>query len=116
MIAEKLIPADLQPIHRKVLAEERISDAEASILYRSNDLNALGMIANIVRERKNGNVGTYIHNLYVNYSNHCILRCQFCAFGARKTEAHAFEFTIDEIVARVQRGLDIGITEVHMVG
>jgi aminodeoxyfutalosine synthase len=116
MIAEKLIPADLQPIYRKVLDGERISDVDCVHLYRSRDLNALGMIANIARERKNGNVGTYIHNLYVNYSNHCILRCQFCAFGARKTEGHAFELTIDEIVRRVQRGLEIGITEVHMVG
>lgn len=116
MIAEKLIPADLQPIYHKVREGQRISDAECLQLYRCNDLNALGMIANIVRERKNGNVGTYIHNLYVNYSNHCILRCQFCAFGARKTESHAFELPIDEIVRRVQRGLEIGITEVHMVG
>jgi aminodeoxyfutalosine synthase len=116
MIAEKLIPADLQPIYHKVQEGERVSDAECLELYRSNDLNALGMIANLVRERKNGNVGTYIHNLYVNYSNHCILRCQFCAFGARKTENHAFELSIDEIVQRVQRGLEIGITEVHMVG
>ncbi len=116
MIAAKLIPAELQTIHRKVLASERITDAEAVQLYKSNDINALGIIANIVREQKNGNVGTYIHNLYVNYSNHCILRCQFCAFGARKTESHAFEMSIDDIVTRVQRGLDIGITEVHMVG
>ena len=116
MIAEKLIPADLQPIYRKVLRGERISDGECLELYRSRDLNAVGMIANIVRERKNGNIGTYIHNLYVNYSNHCILRCQFCAFGARKTESHAFELTVEEIVRRVQRGLGIGITEVHMVG
>lgn len=116
MIAEKLIPADLQPIYHKVLEGKRISDEECVQLYKSNDVNALGMIANIIRERKNGNVGTYIHNLYVNYSNHCILRCQFCAFGARKTEDHAFELSIDEIVARVARGLEIGITEVHMVG
>jgi aminodeoxyfutalosine synthase len=116
MIAEKLIPSDLQPIYRKVLDGQRISDADCLQLYRSKDLNALGMIANIVRERKNGNIGTYIHNLYVNYSNHCILRCQFCAFGARKTESHAFELSVDEIVRRVQRGLEIGITEVHMVG
>ena len=116
MIAEKLIPADLQPIYRKVLEGKRISDADCLHIYQSRDLNALGMIANIVRERKNGYIGTYIHNLYVNYSNHCILRCQFCAFGARKSESHAFELTIDEIVRRVQRGLEIGITEVHMVG
>jgi aminodeoxyfutalosine synthase len=116
MNVERLIPEDLFPVYRKVSAGTRVTDEECLALYRSNDLNALGIIANIIRERKNGNVGTYIHNLYVNYSNHCILRCQFCAFGARKTEDHAFELGIDEIVGRVKRGLEMGITEVHMVG
>ncbi len=116
MRVEKLIPAELKPIYHKVCEGRRISDDDALALYRCRDLNALGIIANIVRERKNGNIGTYIHNLYINYSNHCILRCQFCAFGARKNEEHAFEMTVDEILHRVQRGLDVGITEVHMVG
>jgi aminodeoxyfutalosine synthase len=116
MIAEKLIAAELRPIYRKVQEGRRISDSECLQLYRSGDLNSLGMIANVIRERKNGNVGTYIHNLYVNYSNHCILRCQFCAFGARKQEPHAFELQIDDIVERVRRGLALGITEIHMVG
>ena len=115
-IAEKLIPETLRPVFEKVRDGQRITDAECLELYRSDDLNALGMIANVTRERKNGNVGTYIHNLYVNYSNHCILRCQFCAFGARKNEAHAFELSIEEIERRVRHGLEMGITEIHMVG
>ncbi len=115
-IAEKLIPDSLRPVFEKVRDGQRITDAECLGLYASDDLNALGMIANIIRERKNGNIGTYIHNLYVNYSNHCILRCQFCAFGARKNEAHAFELTAEEIENRVRAGLEMGITEIHMVG
>jgi aminodeoxyfutalosine synthase len=74
------------------------------------------MIANVVRERINGNVATFIHNRYINYSNVCILSCQFCAFGAKKREAHAFEQAIPEIVAAVREGLADGITEIHMVG
>ena len=116
MIADKLIPADLQPIYRKVLDGQRITDAECLHLYQSKDLNALGMIANIVRERKNGNVATYIHNRYINYSNVCLLSCQFCAFGAKKREAHAFEMAIPEIVQTVRDALSLGITEIHMVG
>ncbi len=115
-IAEKLIPTSLRPIFEKVRDGQRISDAECLGLYHSDDLNAIGMIANVLRERKNGNVGTYIHNLYVNYSNHCLLRCQFCAFGARKNEEHAFELSIEEIERRVKAGLEMGITEIHMVG
>ena len=111
-----LIPKDLQPIAEKVGARERISEAEALQLYRSNDLNALGIMASAVREQKNGNVATYILNRYINYSNVCILSCQFCAFAAKKRDAHAFERSIDDIVAAVQESLAVGITEVHMVG
>ncbi len=111
-----LLPRDLRPIHEKVVAGERVSDAEALRLYATRDINALGRIANIVRERKNGNVATYILNRYVNYSNVCILSCQFCAFGAKKREAHAFEHSIPEIAAQVKASLAQGITEVHMVG
>ncbi len=112
----RLLAPELHPILDKVEAGERISDADALVLYGSNDLNGIGAIANVVRERINGNVATYIHNRYINYSNVCILQCQFCAFGAKKREDHAFEQTIPEILATVREGLEEGITEIHMVG
>lgn len=114
--AARLLPGDLRPIYEKVLAGERIGDDEALLLFRHRDLNALGTIANVLRERKNGNFATYIRNLYVNYSNVCILSCQFCAFGAKKREPHAFELSIQEMAEKVRQGLERGITEVHMVG
>lgn len=73
-------------------------------------------MASAVRQQKNGNYATYIHNRYVNYSNICILSCQFCAFAAKKRDPHAFEQAIEEIVAVVQDALRHGVTEVHMVG
>ena len=112
----QLIPQELRPIAEKIEAGQRISDADAVALYRSRDLNALGIMASAVREQKNGNYATYIHNRYINYSNICILSCQFCAFAAKKRDAHAFEQTIEEIVAAVDSALRQGITEVHMVG
>src|SRR5437867_5143758 len=112
----QLIPKELRPIAEKVEARQRISGEEALILYGANDLNALGMIANVLRERKNANYATYIHNRYINYSNICILSCQFCAFAAKKRDAHAFEYAIDEIIGAVRDALHLGVTEVHMVG
>jgi aminodeoxyfutalosine synthase len=112
----RLIPNDLRPIAEKVESDQRVSEADALKLYRSNDLNALGMMANVARERKNANFATYIHNRYINYSNICVLSCQFCAFAARKRDAHAFEYAIEEIVDVVKDALRLGITEVHMVG
>ncbi|MBV9490761.1 MAG: aminofutalosine synthase MqnE [Verrucomicrobia bacterium] len=110
------MPTPFRPIFDKVAAGERITDAEACALFRTNDLNTLGSIANLVRERKNGNRATYILNRYINYSNLCILSCQFCAFGARKRDPHAFELAISEILAAVKAALSQGITEIHMVG
>jgi aminodeoxyfutalosine synthase len=112
----RLISKELHPILRKVEDGHRISEEDATTLYESADINGIGAIANIVRERKNGNVATYIHNRYINYSNVCLLSCQFCAFGARKREAHAFEMAIPEIVETVRDALRLGITEIHMVG
>ena len=112
----RLVPPSLRPIYEKVVAGERINDQEAVQLYRTTDINALGLIANVIRERKNGNRATYILNRYINYSNICILSCQFCAFGARKRDPHAFEMAIPEIVGTTRHSLAYGITEVHMVG
>jgi aminodeoxyfutalosine synthase len=112
----RLVSKELQPLLRKVESELRISEGDANLLYNSSDIHGIGAIANIVRERKNGNVATYIHNRYVNYSNVCLLSCQFCAFGAKKREAHAFEMAIPEIVQTVRDALRLGVTEIHMVG
>jgi aminodeoxyfutalosine synthase len=111
-----LIPDELKPIAEKIEAGRRITDADALTLYQSHDLNALGVMATAVRQQKNGNYATYILNRYINYSNVCILSCQFCAFAAKKRDAHAFERAIDDIVGAVRAALDLGITEVHMVG
>src|SRR5580765_2940649 len=112
----RLVPDALRPIAEKIVSQERISDADAMALYQSSDLNALGIMANFVRERKNGNYASYIHNRYINYSNICVLSCQFCAFAARKRDPHAFEYAIEEIIRVVKEALPLGITEVHMVG
>ena len=111
-----LIPKELRLIAEKIEAGTRVSEADALELYRAIDLNALGLMANVLRERKNGNFASYIHNRYINYSNICVLSCQFCAFAAKKRDAHAFEHAASEIVQAVADALPLGITEVHMVG
>lgn len=116
MMKLRLLAEELRPIADKVLSGQRITDDDALVLYASRDLNGIGSIANVVRERINGNVATYIHNRYINYSNVCLLSCQFCAFGAKKREDHAFEFAVPEIVETVRDALRLGITEIHMVG
>jgi aminodeoxyfutalosine synthase len=108
--------SELRDLHDKVAAGERISDDDALRLFESKDLNALGAIADLVRQRKAGNRASYIINRYVNYSNYCILSCQFCAFARKKRDADGFQLTVEEIVQKAREALQIGITEMHIVG
>jgi len=106
----------LRDIYDKVVAGKRISDADALRLFESKDLNVIGAIADFVRQRKVGNRASYIINRYINYSNYCILSCQFCSFARKKRDADGFQFTTGEIVEKAREALKIGITELHIVG
>src|SRR5262245_26137948 len=106
----------LRDIYDKVVASQRLSDEDALRLFESKDLNAVGAIADFVRQRKVGNRASYIINRYVNYSNYCILSCQFCAFARKKRDADGFQHSVDEIVLKAREALQIGITEMHIVG
>jgi aminodeoxyfutalosine synthase len=108
--------SELRDLYEKVAAGERISESEALRLFESKDLNGLGAIADLARERKVGNRASYILNRYINYSNYCILSCQFCAFARKKRDADGFQFTVQEIVAKAREALGLGITELHIVG
>ncbi|MDB6036706.1 MAG: putative menaquinone biosynthesis protein family [Verrucomicrobiales bacterium] len=106
----------LRPIYEKVSQGERIDMEGANQLFQSRDLNALGSIADLVTHRKNQNRASYIINRYINYSNYCILSCQFCAFSRKKRDADGFQLSIEEIVQKAREALAVGITELHIVG
>src|SRR5216683_848671 len=108
--------SELCDLYDKVAAGERISDEEALRLFESKDLNVLGAIADLVRQRKVGHRASYILNRYINYSNYCILSCQFCAFARKKRDADGFQYSIEEIVHKAREALQLGITELHIVG
>src|SRR2546421_36071 len=108
--------SELRDIHDKVVAGQRISDTDALRLFESKDLNALGAIADFVNVRKNGRRASYIINRYINYSNYCILSCQFCSFARKKRDKDGFELSVDQIAQKAREALALGITELHIVG
>src|SRR5947207_14919379 len=108
--------SDLRDLYDKAVAGERISDADALRLFESKDLNAVGAIADFVNQRRNGRRASYIINRYINYSNYCILSCQFCSFARKKRDADGFQLSLDEIVQKAREALLLGITELHIVG
>jgi aminodeoxyfutalosine synthase len=109
--------SELRDLYDKVAAGERISEADALRLFETKDLNALGALADFARHKKTGNNrASYIINRYVNYSNYCILSCQFCSFARKKRDADGFELTVPQIVEKAREALKLGVTELHIVG
>jgi aminodeoxyfutalosine synthase len=108
--------SELRDLYDKVAAGQRISEADALRMFESKDLNAIGAIADLARQKKLGNRASYIVNRYINYSNYCILSCQFCSFARKKRDADGFQLTVPEMVEKAREALKIGITELHIVG
>jgi aminodeoxyfutalosine synthase len=108
--------SELRDIWEKVEAGRRINENDCLRLFRSQDLAVIGAMANRVRERKNGNVAYYILNRHINYSNICILDCDFCAFYRRRRDAGAYEYNLPQMIEKAREALKLGITEIHIVG
>ena len=108
--------SELRDLYDKVAGGERISEADALRLFETKDLNALGAIADLARQKKVGNRASFIINRYLNYSNYCILSCQFCSFARKKRDADGFELSIPQMVEKAREALALGITELHIVG
>ena len=108
--------SELTDLAEKVEAGTRLEANDALRLYQCPDLNAVGRLASIATEHKVGNRASYIVNRYLNYSNYCILSCQFCSFARKKRDGDGFEHTVEEMVTKAQEALALGITELHIVG
>jgi aminodeoxyfutalosine synthase len=109
--------ANLSDIYDKVIAAERLSFEDGLRLYTTPQLNVLGYLANLVRERKNGNIAYWVRNQHVNYTNVCNKGCLFCSFYARpKDDPRAYVMTPEQAAAKVSNYLDVPITEIHVVG
>ena len=108
--------AGLGDILEKVKAGRRLDKEDGIRLYKSPDLLAVGYLANLVRQRKNGDNAYFIYNQHINYSNICTNLCKFCAFGKEKESPKAYQMTVEDVVGKVRERLNEPITEIHMVG
>ncbi len=107
----------LQTIRAKVEAGERLSQDDGLFLYRPDvPLGEVGELANLVRERKNGNLAFYNINTHLNPTNVCVYRCTFCAFRADLRSPKGYLMSDEQILARGKEATDAGCTEMHIVG
>ena len=108
----------LDEIREKVEANERLDFEDGLALMESDDLLALGELADLARRLRGGTDEVYfVQNLYLNQTNVCRVKCKFCAFARTAKQDGAYTHTAGELVedALAQRELS-GFTEIHMVG
>ncbi len=107
----------LKSIREKVEAGERLSLEDGLALERPDiALPELGELANLVRERKNGNFAYYNINTHLNPTNVCVYRCVFCAFRSDLRESKGYAMRGEQILARGAEAVENGCTEMHIVG
>jgi aminodeoxyfutalosine synthase len=107
----------LAPIREKVEVGERLTLDDGILLYqREVPLPELGELANLVRERKNGNFAYYNINTHLNPTNVCVYRCTFCAFRADLRDAKGYWMNDEQVLERGQEAVNSGCTEMHIVG
>lgn len=111
------IAARFREIRDKVEAAERLTLDDGLVLYDpAVPLQEVGMLANLVRERLNGNVGYYNINTHLNPTNVCVYRCRFCAFRSDLRDPKGYAMSDQQILDRGREAVENGCTEMHIVG
>lgn len=117
-LLETFLPHDLQDVHEKVMAGQRLGFADGVRLMTHPNLMALGALASAARRRRVGDLVYYNNAGYINYSNVCALWnvCKFCAFGKPRHDPDAWTHSVEAMVEKAKAWERAGITEIHMVG
>jgi aminodeoxyfutalosine synthase len=108
--------ARLSVIREKVEVGQRLSFDDGVFLYESADLFTLGELANVVRERKNGNFAYFNVNTHLNPTNVCVYRCTFCAFRSDLRGEKGYAMSDEQVLERAAEADRRGATELHIVG
>ncbi len=104
----------MDSIAGKVAQSQRITPEEGVMLFEHGELGFLGMLADMVRQRLNGQSAFYIRNFHVEPTNICVNKCKFCSYSHHFSN-ESWELTPGEILARVSEQ-DQSVREIHITG
>ncbi|HET9529188.1 MAG TPA: aminofutalosine synthase MqnE [Blastocatellia bacterium] len=110
------ISKELEEIAEKIEQKVRLSSDDGLKLFQTHDLISIGAMANLVRERLNGDITYYNVNRHLNYTNVCVSDCAFCGFYRRVRHPEAYDWTVEECVEIARKAYAEGARELHIVG
>jgi cyclic dehypoxanthinyl futalosine synthase len=109
--------SNIQPILERVLAGERMTVEECTLLLESHDVARMGAAADEIRARRHpDNIVTYIIDRNINYTNVCNVVCTFCAFYRRPGAPDTYVRSFEEICKKIDETIALGGTGVLMQG
>jgi aminodeoxyfutalosine synthase len=107
---------NLSRIATRVEAGERLSFDDGLALYATEDLPALGKLADMVRRRLHGRTTYFNVNRHFNYTNVCYADCKFCGFYRTPRQPDAYTHNVEEALKIAGEAVREGATELHIVG
>ncbi|MCX6252044.1 MAG: CofH family radical SAM protein [Bacteroidetes bacterium] len=108
------IPDSLKEIAGKVFADQRINPQEGLLLFRTAPPGYLGMLAEFVRQQKNGNNVYFIRNFHIEPTNICVNKCEFCSYS-HHFNPKSWDLKVEEMLG-ILKSQDQSVREVHITG
>ncbi|MDN7024819.1 7,8-didemethyl-8-hydroxy-5-deazariboflavin synthase subunit CofH [Methanoculleus sp. FWC-SCC1] len=107
----------MQQLLDDVLAGHRLTEEEAVRLMKTRDRGvfAIAAAADELRERKVGDVVTYVRNQNIHVTNICKNLCGFCGFGKRVGDPEAFCDDAETILWKVDQAVEHNVTEICLL-
>ena len=80
------------------------------------DLSLLGVLANHVKTRLNGDYVFFNRNFHIEPTNICRFSCKFCSYRRSAGDPDSWDYSLEEMLVQVKNQLHKNVTEVHIVG
>jgi len=111
------MPSSLRELLDDVLAGHRLTEEEAVRLFttRGREVWEIAAAADELRERKVGDVVTYVRNQNIHVTNVCKNLCGFCGFGRRAGDPGAFRDDEAAIREKARAAVARNVTEICLL-
>ncbi len=119
LLNDPSLSAEHRRIAQKVADNQRITFEEGVFLFEEGELAYLGLLANFVRERKNGDATYFNRNFHIEPTNLCVYDCKFCSYSRlikQRSDTDAWAFSMQDMLDIVYKYDGEPVTEVHIVG
>lgn len=95
----------------------RLTEEEALELFRVRDRRVweIADAADEIRERRTGNVVSFVKNQNINVTNICVNNCGFCGYSRKTGDSDAYYHDEEQLRAKAALAHERGVTEICTV-